>query len=68
MNCMNKEKNLQICNCSYDGCARKGLCCECIHYHRSKGHLPACYFPADAEAIYDRSIENFIKVWQEQQQ
>ncbi len=65
MNCVNKAKNLEFCNCSYD-CSKKGMCCECIHYHRSKGALPACYFPADAEKTYDRSIEYFIEVYQKQ--
>jgi len=64
MSCPNKERNLDICNCSYPGCSRKGLCCDCILYHKNKGHLPACYFPNDIEKNYDRSIENFIKVYQ----
>jgi hypothetical protein len=25
--------------------------------------LPACYFPEDKEKSYDRSIENFIKIY-----
>ena len=66
MNCPNKERNLKLCNCSYGACEKTGLCCECLHYHRKKGALPACYFPAEAERTYDRSIENFIKVYQKQ--
>ncbi len=61
MECM-KEKNLKECNCSYEGCAKKGLCCECIRYHRNKGALPACYFPPDAERTYDRSIGHFLRL------
>lgn len=57
-----KESNLENCNCSYPGCERKGICCECIAYHREKGQLPACYFPDDAEKTYDRSIEKFIEI------
>ncbi|MDP8212567.1 MAG: DUF6485 family protein [Candidatus Zapsychrus exili] len=64
MNCTNKTKNTEKCNCTYSGCPRHGICCECIHYHREKGHLPACYFPADAEKTYDRSIDYFIEVYQ----
>lgn len=64
MECL-KEKNMEICNCSYEGCPKKGICCQCIHYHRSKGDMPACYFPNDVEKGFDRSIENFIKIWQE---
>ena len=63
--CANKAKNLEICNCSYGSCSKKGTCCDCIHYHRDQGALPACYFPADIEKGFDRSIENFIKVYQE---
>ncbi len=59
-----KDKNLDMCNCSYEGCPRKGMCCQCIAYHRAKGHLPACYFPPDAERTYDRSIEYFIEIYQ----
>ena len=64
INCPNKPRNMQDCNCSYTGCAKTGICCECVRYHRSKGALPACYFPADVESGYDRSIDNFIKVYQ----
>ncbi|HNV23994.1 MAG TPA: DUF6485 family protein, partial [Candidatus Omnitrophota bacterium] len=52
MNCPNKTKNLDLCNCSYPGCPRHGLCCECLHYHRQKGALPACYFPTEEEKAY----------------
>lgn len=58
-----KEKNMKHCNCSYEPCSRKGICCECITYHRELAQLPACYFPDDVESGYDRSIENFIKIY-----
>ncbi|MFH1360854.1 MAG: DUF6485 family protein [Candidatus Omnitrophota bacterium] len=63
MKCVNKQRNLDICNCTYS-CEKKGICCECLHYHRAKGCLPACFFPPDAEKTYDRSIEHFIEVYQ----
>jgi len=63
MECL-KEKNMKECNCSYEPCSRKGLCCECLRYHRNKGGLPACYFPAEAEATYDRSIKHFVALQQ----
>ncbi|MDP8263965.1 MAG: DUF6485 family protein [Candidatus Aceula lacicola] len=66
MNCPNKEKNLQDCNCSYGSCEKMGICCECVRYHRNKGALPACYFPNDAEKTFDRSIEYFIEVYQKE--
>ena len=56
-----KEKNLLECKCTYEPCPRRGTCCECLHYHRKKDELPACFFPKDAEKTYDRSIECFIK-------
>ncbi|MDI6778356.1 MAG: DUF6485 family protein [Patescibacteria group bacterium] len=55
-----KEKNLESCPCTYPGCHRKGICCECVKHHREKGALPACYFSPEAEKTFDRSIENFI--------
>jgi hypothetical protein len=61
MSCDNKSKNQKNCNCTYP-CSRKGICCECLTYHRSMGQLPACYFPDNVESGYDRSIENFIRV------
>ena len=59
-----KNQNKDLCNCSYP-CSRKGMCCDCINYHRSMGQLPACYFPDDVEAGYDRSIENFLQIYQQ---
>ena len=57
------EENKTNCNCSYS-CGKKGMCCECVSYHRSRGELPACYFPDAVERTYDRSIENFIRTHQ----
>ena len=59
----NIKKNKMICNCSYEPCGRKGICCECIVYHRQNGEMPACFFPDNIEKTYDRSIENFIKIY-----
>lgn len=56
-----RENNLKTCPCTYPGCPRKGLCCECIRHHQKAGELPACYFSAEAEKTYDRSIEKFIE-------
>ena len=60
--CPNKEKNLQHCNCTYEPCSRKGICCECLAYHRQMRQLPACYFPPEVEKTYDRSIARFLKI------
>ncbi|MFA5140138.1 MAG: DUF6485 family protein [Elusimicrobiota bacterium] len=56
----NVEKNKAACPCTYEPCPRKGICCECIAYHRGRGELPGCLFSADAERSYDRSIRKFI--------
>ncbi len=64
MNCQ-KQNNLKHCNCTYKGCPKKGICCECLRSHLKRKELPACCFPKDAEATYDRSFENFIKVHNE---
>ena len=61
MTCENGKQNLKNCNCSYPGCPRKGKCCECIAYHRRMGDLPACYFTAEQERTYDRSIAYFVQ-------
>jgi hypothetical protein len=60
-NCPNIKENLKSCTCTYEPCSRKGWCCQCIQYHRRSGELPACYFPAQVEKTYDRSISRFIE-------
>ncbi len=49
------------CKCTYPGCSRHGKCDECVEYHRVRGELPGCYFDAETEKSYDRSIENYLK-------
>ena len=58
------QKNIAHCNCTYEPCSKKGICCECLQYHLRMGELPACVFPKDVEKTYDRSIETFIKTYQ----
>ncbi|HUT86266.1 MAG TPA: DUF6485 family protein [Elusimicrobiales bacterium] len=60
MECI-KAENLDKCNCTYQSCSRRGICCRCVAYHREKRQLPACYFDKESEKTYDRSIEFFIK-------
>lgn len=57
-----KEQNLKDCNCSYPGCSRKGICCECLKSHLKNRELPACFFPDDVEKTYDRSFEKFAEL------
>lgn len=58
-------KNLQACNCSYEPCSRKGVCCECLAYHWGNKELPACFFPAGVERTYDRSLRRFIATYKD---
>lgn len=58
----NRTKNLKQCTCSYDGCSRQGVCCECVSYHLKVHQLPGCFFPADAERTYDRSFTHFARL------
>ena len=61
MLCSNQTDNSKQCACTYD-CPRRGKCCECVKYHRTKGQLPACYFNAEFEKTYDRSVSNYQKM------
>ncbi len=61
----NREKNLEKCNCTYEPCAKKGVCCQCIAYHLKMRQLPGCCFSSDAEATYDRSFEHFSRLVQQ---
>ncbi|MDZ7821684.1 MAG: DUF6485 family protein [Candidatus Marinimicrobia bacterium] len=56
-----KAENLKNCNCTYP-CGRKGICCECIEYHRRKRQLPACFFSDETEKTYNRSYEYFAEL------
>ena len=60
--CPNEKKNNDRCNCSYPGCPRHGLCCECLQYHLAQKQLPACCFPDDVERTYDRSFKKFVEI------
>jgi len=62
MDC-NKEANKKKCTCTYEPCSRKGLCCECINYHRQKGEAPGCLFPPAVEKTYDRSLQRLARCY-----
>ena len=62
MECKSKH-NMEFCNCSYGGCSRKGVCCECLQYHLASKQLPACCFPDEVEKTFDRSFRAFAKAW-----
>lgn len=57
-----KDKNMSMCNCTYTPCSRKGMCCDCLVYHRRIRELPACFFPNDVERTFDRSYETFAQL------
>ena len=54
---------MKNCNCSYPGCDKKGVCCDCIRYHLSMKELPGCCFPDDVERTYDRTFAAFARAW-----
>ncbi len=56
-----KASNIAECTCTYEPCSRKGLCCQCIMYHRAHGEVPGCLFSEKTERTYDRSIARFIE-------
>jgi len=58
-----KEKNLDKCNCTYEPCSRKGVCCDCLTYHLKSRELPACCFPKEAEKTYHLIIEARELTW-----
>lgn len=59
--CPRVRINFQNCSCTFKDCPRYGICCECLHYHRNRGELPACYFAPAEEKTYNRSIEFFFR-------
>jgi hypothetical protein len=54
------EENKTVCTCTYAGCERRGRCCECVTYHRTRKQIPGCFFTREGEASYDRSIKRFV--------
>jgi len=62
MDCANHKLNTSRCTCSYPGCPRHAVCCDCLAYHRGMGELPACCFTPEQERTYDRSVGFFVSV------
>jgi len=63
--CVNRAANAEACACTYPGCSRKGMCCECLKYHLARRELPGCCFPPDVERTYDRSFRRFAELYGE---
>ena len=59
------QGNTESCRCTYTSCSKLGMCCDCLRSHWRSGELPGCLFPPDVEKTYDRSIERFIRTYQE---
>jgi hypothetical protein len=55
-----QDKNTLKCTCTYEPCERKGMCCECIAYHKRSDGLPGCLFSPEVERTYDRSVARFV--------
>lgn len=53
-----KESNKANCSCTYP-CDKRGMCCECVAFHRERGEIPGCFFSKISEKTYNRSIKYF---------
>jgi len=60
MNCPSSGST-NHCTCTYVGCDKRGNCCRCVTYHRQRNELPGCFFSAEGERSYDRSLTHFLK-------
>jgi hypothetical protein len=40
VDCPNYELNLKMCPCTAEDCVRRGICCDCIAYHRASVQWP----------------------------
>jgi hypothetical protein len=60
MECISTQSKVH-CTCTYTSCDKHGNCCNCVTYHRGKGEIPGCFFTAEGERSYDRSLANFSK-------
>ena len=53
--------NSKYYTCTHSSCSKHALCCECLHYHRQRNELPACFFTPEEEKTFNRSVEFFIQ-------
>lgn len=56
-----RNANSSKCTCTYEPCSRKGVCCDCVDYHRRNNEVPGCFFSKAGERSYDRSVANFVR-------
>jgi len=59
-NCIS-GKTAAHCSCTCTACDKRGNCCMCVAYHNERGEIPGCFFSADAERSYDRSLARLGK-------
>lgn len=64
MDCKKIENKID-CTCTATTCSNRGVCCDCIRYHKEQNEVPGCLFPHAAERSYDRSIANFVRCYTE---
>ena len=57
-----QDRNADFCTCTYGGCPRHAVCCDCLRYHLRSRQLPGCCFPPAAERTYDRSFDHFARL------
>lgn len=62
MECKQEENKIE-CTCTATTCSKRGVCCDCVRYHKERNELPGCFFSKAAEATWDRSITNFIRTY-----
>ena len=55
-----QRKNAEKCACTYLSCDKRGACCQCIAFHRSRNEMVGCYFKPEVERTYDRSLQKFV--------
>ena len=55
------EQTIKHCSCTYTACENRGNCCKCVAYHNDRGELPGCFFSAEAERSYDRSLAKLVR-------
>jgi len=60
MECRSKQSTSH-CTCTYTGCEKRGNCCACVTFHRSRREVPGCFFTPGGERSYDRSLANFLR-------
>ena len=61
--CPNHEINIEMCPCTEMDCPRRGICCECITYHRNSTQWPltACMRSGRPAATLDLPKDSGVR-------